>query len=92
MKLIKHNFGIIQDNETTYLNYLQGIIDSSDELATVEIFKNPLSISCRIACSNPRYTQIVLQQILEFHTLLNIKLNLSKSIRNTQTINFDISI
>jgi len=34
----------------------------------------------------------VLKQILDFHTLLNIKLNLSKSIRATQTINFDISI
>jgi len=92
MKLIKHNFGVISENEMTYLNHFQGLVNSSDELATVEIFKNPNTISCRIACSNPRYTQVVLKQILDFHTLLNIKLNLSKSIRATQTINFDISI
>ena len=92
MRLIKHNFGIITENETIYLKYLSGLIDSCDELATVEIFKNPLSITCRIACSNPRYTQTVLKQLLEFHTLLNIKFNLSKSIRATQRINFEISL
>lgn len=92
MKLIKHNFGILSENEYTYLAHFEGLINSCDEYATVEIFKNPLNINCRIACSNASYIQTVLSQLLSFHTLINIKLNLSKSIRTTQTINFEISL
>ena len=80
----------LPENELTYLNYLRAALDSTDELSTVEVYKNPYTYSFRIACSNPRYSQIVLSQLLDFHNLFNIKLDISKSIRNTSTINFEI--
>ena len=34
---------VMQDNEIAYLSHLEGIIDSVDELAILEIVKNPES-------------------------------------------------
>lgn len=90
--ILKNITNTLPENELTYLSYLRASLDSTDELSTVEVTKNPHTFSFRVACSNPRYTQIVLSQLLDFHNLLNIKLDISKSIRNTSTINFDISI
>ncbi|MEI6186888.1 MAG: hypothetical protein WCP46_00100 [Alphaproteobacteria bacterium] len=83
---------VLLENEKTYINYLSGILDSCDELATTEITRNPSTYSFRIVCSAPKYSQIVLSQLLDFHNLLNIKLDLSKSIRNAGTINFEITL
>ena len=92
MKLIKKNFTILPDNEITYFKYLEAVFDSCDELSTVEIVKNPCSYTFRVACSAPRYAQVILGQLLDFHHLLGIHLNLSKSIKNNSTIHFEITL
>jgi hypothetical protein len=92
MKLIKKNFTILPDNDITYFAHLTGIFDSADELSTVEICKNPHSYTFRVACSAPRYAQVLLGQLLDFHNLLGIHLNLSKSIKNNHTISFEITM
>lgn len=80
------------DNELAYLAHLQGVIDSVDELSTLEITRNPNSLHFRLAPSLPKYNNMLLEELLKFHNMLQIQLNLSKSIKSTATIVFDISI
>jgi hypothetical protein len=83
---------VMQDNELAYFAHLQGIIDSVDELATLEITRNPNSYHFRLAPSVPRYNDMLLEEILKFHNLLQIHLDLSKSIKSSATIVFDITM
>lgn len=92
MTIVKHGFSIIPENEATYLGHIEGVISSVDELASMEITKNPAAYSFRITTSTPAYSQMLLQTLLDFHTMLNIKLEISKSIKNNSTISFAIPI
>jgi hypothetical protein len=83
---------VMQDNEIAYFAHLTGIIDSVDELATLEITRNPNSYHFRLAPSIPRYNDMLLEEILKFHNLLQIHLDLSKSIKSSATIVFDITM
>lgn len=83
---------VMQDNELAYFAHLEGIIDSVDELAIVEITKHPQSYHFRIAASVPRYNEMLLEELLKFHNMLQIKLVLSKSIKSSATIVFDIEL
>lgn len=93
MKMVKHGFtSILPENEITYFAHLEGIVDSVDELANVEVYKNPQSYMFRITTSIPAYSQPLLKALLEFHNLLNIQLELSKSIKKNSTISFLIHL
>jgi hypothetical protein len=93
MKINKKFFPqVMQDNELTYFAHIEGIIDSIDELSTLEITKNPESYHFRIAPSLPMYNEPLLQEILKFHNMFQIKLNLSKSIKSSATITFEIEL
>ena len=80
------------DNELAYFAHLEGIISSVDELSTLEITKNPGSHHFRLAASVPRYNEMLLEELLKFHNLLQIHLDLSKSIKSSATIVFDITL
>ena len=93
MEIVKKFFPkILSENDANYFAHLEGVISSVDELASVQITKNPHSYVFRIATSVPMYTQPLLQELLKFHNLYKIKLNLSKSIRTSSTIFFEIEI
>jgi hypothetical protein len=83
---------VLQDNEAAYFLHLIGIIESVDELASLEITKNPNSYHFRLAPSLPKYNNMLLEEILKFHNLFKIKLNLSKSIKSSGTITFQVVI
>jgi len=83
---------IILDNEEVFLQHLYGIIDSVDELSTVQITRSPFKINFRIAPSVPRYAQMILREILKLNTIYGITLDLSKSMRTTSTIAFSIEM
>ena len=83
---------VMQDNELAYFAHLEGIISSVDELSTLEITKNPNSYHFRLAPSVPRYNEMLLEELLKFHNLLQIHLDLSKSIKSSATIVFDITL
>jgi hypothetical protein len=83
---------VLQDNEIAYFAHLEGILEAVDELASLEITKNPHSYHFRLAPSLPKYNDMLLEELLKFHNLLQIKLNLSKSIKSSATIVFEISI
>jgi len=88
----KHFPKVMNDNELTYFNHLQGIIDSIDELSILEVIKAPNSYHFRLAPSLPKYNIHLLEEILKFHNLFKIKLDLSKSIKSSATINFQINL
>jgi len=83
---------VMQDNDLTYLSHLEGIISSIDELSTLEIVKSPDSYHFRLAPSLPKYNDLLLKELLKFHNIFQIKLNMSKSIKSSATIVFNISI
>ena len=83
---------VINDNEETYFAHLEGIICSIDELSTMEITKNPRSYLFRIAPSMPKYSEMLLKELLKFHNLFQIKLNMSKSIKTSGSIVFEINL
>jgi hypothetical protein len=83
---------VMQDNELAYFAHLEGIISSVDELSTLEITKNPHSYHFRLAASVPKYNEMLLEELLKFHNLFHIKLDLSKSIKSSATIVFEINL
>jgi hypothetical protein len=83
---------VMQDNELAYFAHLEGIIASVDELSTLEITKNPHSYHFRLAASVPMYNEMLLEELLKFHNLFHIKLDLSKSIKSSATIVFEINL
>lgn len=83
---------VMQDNEIAYFAHLEGIISSVDELSTLEITKNPNSYHFRLAASLPMYNEMLLQEILKLHNMFKIRLNLSKSIKSSATIVFEINL
>lgn len=83
---------VMQDNELAYFAHFTGLVESIDELCSVEITKNPHSYHFRIATSVPKYNEMLLQELLKFHNMFQIKLNLSKSIKSSGTIVFEINL
>ncbi len=83
---------VMLDNEELYFAHLEGIIDSVDELSIMEITKTPTSYHFRLAPSLPKYNSMLLEEILKFHNMFQIKLDLSKSIKASATINFQITL
>ena len=83
---------VMQDNELAYFAHLEGIISSVDELSTLEITKNPNSYHFRLAPSLPMYNELLLEEILKFHNMFKIRLSLSKSIKSSATITFEINL
>ena len=83
---------VMQDNEIAYFAHLEGILSSVDELASLEITKNPHSYHFRLAPSLPMYNDMLLQEILKLHNLFQIRLKLSKSIKSSATIVFEIDL
>ncbi len=83
---------VMQDNDTLYLAHLEGIINSVDELSSLEITKSTNSYRFRLAPSLPKYIPMLLEEILKFHNMFRIKLDLSKSIKSSGTIVFEITL
>lgn len=93
MEISKKNFPhVMRDNDLVYLAHLEGIIDAIDELSCMEITKTSHSYHFRLAPSIPKYTQSLLHEILKFNNQFGIKLDLSKSIRTSSTITFNIEL
>lgn len=93
MEIYKRFFPeVIRDNEETYFAHLQGLIESIDELSKLEITRNPGSYHFRLVPSLPKYNELLLKELLKLHNLFKIQLNLSKSIKASATIVFEINL
>lgn len=89
MKLTTFNFPpIIPDNDAQYMSFLEAMLNSVDESCTAEVTDRLSSVGVRIAPSLPDYTQHILKTIKEFHYMLRIRVEFSKSIRTSSTIDY----
>ena len=88
----KHFPEITQDNDEMYIAHLQGVIDSIDEYAKMEITKSLSGYHFRIVPSLPKYNMPLLEEILKLNNLYHLRLSLSKSIKTSGTLSFDIPI
>jgi DNA-binding phage protein len=88
----KHFPKLMQDNDETFLAHMEGVISSVDELCSLEITKSLESYRFRIACSLPKYNNMVIEEILKFCNLFHIRLDMSKSIKTSSVITFEINL
>lgn len=82
---------IMPENELVYFASLQGVLESVDELASLEIVKTPKSYLFRLIPSLPKYTNLIIEELIKFHNLIGIRLDMGKSIKTSATITFSIS-
>lgn len=88
----KHFPKVMQDNDETFLAHLEGVISSVDELCSLEITKSLESYRFRIACSLPKYNNMLIEEILKFCNMFKIRLDMSKSITTSSVITFEINL
>jgi hypothetical protein len=83
---------LMQDNDEIFLAHLEGIISSVDELCSVEITKKPVSYHFRIAASVPKYNNMLIEEILKFCNMFQLRVDMSKSIKTSSIITFEINL
>lgn len=88
----RHFPPILSENELAYFAHLEGVINSVDELCSMQIVKTKTSYNFRIASSLPKYNNILIEEILKIHNVFKIHLDLSKSIKTSGTIVFKIRL
>ena len=82
----------MQDNDETFIASLLGLIESIDELCSIEITKKPNSYHFRIAASIPKYNNMLIEEILKFHNLFGIRIDMGKSIKTSSVITFESNL
>ena len=93
MEICRKGFaGIITDNDEVYLQNLYGVIESVDELSSLEISKTPSSMHFRIAPSTPSYLEPILKEILKLNNMFGIRLDMGKSMKTSCVITYSINI
>jgi hypothetical protein len=88
----KHFPKIIQDNDELFFQYLIAVIESVDELSSLEITKLSDCYKFRLASSLCKYNNMLIEEILKFCNIFKIQINMSKSIKTTSVISFEISL
>jgi DNA-binding phage protein len=88
----RHFPKLMQDNDETFIASLLGVVESVDELSSVEITKKPSSYHFRIAASLPKYNDMLIEEILKFCNMFKIRVDMSKSIKTTSVITFEINL
>lgn len=88
--ILKKGFSVLLENEKTYFLHLEGLIKSVDINAEAEVTKNPYSYAVRIVPSMPDFSEDILKTLENFHTLINIEIKASKSIKRNGVIFFTI--
>ena len=83
---------ILLDNDENYIQHLSAVIESVDELSDMEIVKGTDSYHFRIVTSHPKYNMCLLEEILKLNNLYKIHLDLSKSIKSSGTLTFNIKL
>jgi hypothetical protein len=91
MEINKRHFPkVMQDNDEVFLAHLEGVIASVDELCSLEITKLKDSFRFRIAASHPMYNNMLIEEILKFCNMFKIRVDMSKSIKTSSVITFEI--
>jgi len=93
MKIIKVGFPqILPENDKSYFAILESVINTIDELSTMEIIKCPDSYTFRIAITSPSSLSPLIKSLNQLHNLLSIRVIFSKSIKSSSSISFKIKL
>lgn len=92
MKIILSDFPVLKENDRTYLLLLEGVINSTDELATLEIRKNPENYSFRISVSSSIYLSPLIKELNTLNNMCGIVVDFSKSIKSSCILFFKINL
>lgn len=87
----KHFPKIMQDNDEIFLSHFIAVIESVDELSNLEITKLSDCYKFRIATSLSKYNNMLIEEILKFCNMFKLRINLSKSIKSSSVITFEIT-
>lgn len=92
--IIKKKFfpAILKENEEMYFAHIEGIMSSVDELCSMQITYTGEKYIFRIAPSHPKYMNLIIEELIKYHNLLNIRLEFSKSIKTTSIILFKLNL
>ena len=82
----------MQDNDEVFLAHMEGVISAIDELCSLEITKSLESYRFRIATSLPKYNNMVIEEILKFCNMFKLRIDMSKSIKTSSVITFEINL
>lgn len=88
----KHFPSILPDNEENYLSMLTGVIESVDELSMLQITKLKDSYQFRLSPSTPQYNNPLIEELLKFHNMFKIHIDMSKSIKTSGVLSFQIHV
>lgn len=92
MQVQRLNFPpVIPDNESTYLNYLEGLIESVDYDSDMMIYRKEDGIMMRISPSTHQTFLTIFDIIKKFHTMLGIHVEFSKSMKAGNNISYTIN-
>jgi len=92
MQVQKINFPpVMPDNESTYFNYLEGLIESVDYDSDVMVYRKEDGIIVRISPSTNQTFMIILDVVKRFHTMLGIQVEFSKSMKAGNNISYIIN-
>jgi len=93
MEILRKFFPSIQtENDIAYFSHLEGVISSVDELCSLQITRTAVAYAFRIAPSHPKYNNLLIEELLKFHNMFKIRLDMSKSIKTSGTIVFKIKL
>jgi hypothetical protein len=81
---------VFLDNDLVYFSFLQGVVESVDELCSMEITQINNGFKVRIAPSLPTYNNLLLEEIIKLHNVFNIHIDISKSIKSSGSLDFKI--
>lgn len=91
METLFKNFPqILPDNETHYYNSLRGVIESVDPQSSFLITRRMSGITVRITPSSSSHLNSIIEEINKLNTMFGIRVDFSKSMKTTYTINFNI--
>lgn len=91
MHIQRLNFpAILPDNEESYIRYLEGVISSVDDTGSIMISRTDRGVGVRISPSEPQYFSSILEEVKKFHTMLQIRVDFSKSMKAGANIYFTI--
>ena len=92
MRVIFKDVSLIPDNDISYFHLLESVINTTDELSTLEVRKNLNSYNFRIAVSAKEYLLGLIEELNNLHNLIGIKVDFSKSIKSSSSISFKINL
>lgn len=92
MKIYRKFLGILTDNEENYISLLSASLESIDEFCCLVVVKNPKSFLFRISPSEAVLIPSLVKSIIEVNNLFNIKVDFSKSMKSSASIDFTIKL